>query len=60
MINFGNEMDKNKRRKINEILSTVNKAKNKGLRTNVHGTEITLDNTEKLTERLGQWNIKLA
>ena len=53
-------MDKNKRRKINQIPSTVNKAKNKGLRTNVNGTEITLDNTEKLTERLRQWNIKLA
>ena len=32
-------------KRFNEILSTVTKAKNDGLRTNVDGREITLDNT---------------
>ena len=39
--------------RFNEILSTVNKAKNQGLRTNVNGSEITLDNTEGLLKDLG-------
>ena len=36
-----------------EILSTVTKAKNEGLRTNADGREITLDNTESLPKDLG-------
>ena len=39
--------------RFNEILSTVTKAKNKGLKTNVDGREITLDNTENLLKDLG-------
>ena len=39
--------------KFNEILSTVTKAKNKELRTNIDGKEITLDSTEKLLKVLG-------
>ena len=46
-------MGKSKRKKINGILSTVTKAKNEGLRTNVDGREITLDNTKKLLKDLG-------
>ena len=46
-------MGKSKRKKINGILSTVAKAKNEGLRTNVDGREITLDNTKKLLKDLG-------
>ena len=46
-------MGKSKRNKINGILSTVAKAKNEGLRTNVDGREITLDNTKKLLKDLG-------
>ena len=38
---------------FNEILSTVTKAKNKGLRVNVYGREITLNNTENLLKDLG-------
>ena len=40
-------------KRFNEILSTVTKAKNDGLRTNVDGREITLDNTESLLKDLG-------
>ena len=40
-------------KRFNEILSTVTKAKNKGLRTNVDGREITLDKTESLIKHLG-------
>ena len=40
-------------KRFNEILSTVTKAKNEGLRTNVDGREITLDNTESLLKDLG-------
>ena len=36
------------KKRFNEILSTVTKAKNEGLRTNVDGREITLHNTESL------------
>ena len=39
--------------RFNEILSTIIKAKNEGLRTNVDGREITLDNTEILLKDLG-------
>ena len=39
--------------RFNEILSTVTKAKNEGLRTNVDGREIRLDNTEILLKDLG-------
>ena len=39
--------------RFNEILSTVTKAKNEGLKTNVDGKEITLDNTENLLKDLG-------
>ena len=38
---------------FNEILSTVTKAKNKWLRVNVYGREITLNNTENLLKDLG-------
>ena len=38
---------------FNEILSTVTKAKNEGLRINVDGRRITLDNTESLPKVLG-------
>ena len=34
--------------RFNEILSTITKAKNDGLKTNVDGREITLDNAESL------------
>ena len=40
-------------KRFNEILSTVTKAKNEGLRTNVDGREITLDNSESLVKDLG-------
>ena len=40
-------------KRFNEILSTVAKAKSKGLRTNVDGREITLDNVESLLKDLG-------
>ena len=39
--------------RFNEIQSTVTKAKNEGLKTNVDGIEITLDNTENLLKELG-------
>ena len=39
--------------RFNEILSTVTKAKNEGLKTSVDGREITLDNTERLLKDLG-------
>ena len=39
--------------KFNEILSTVTNAKNKELRTNIDGKEITLDSTERLLKDLG-------
>ena len=41
------------KKRYNEILSTVTKANNEGLRRNVDGTEITLDNTESLLKDLG-------
>ena len=41
------------KKKFNEILSTVTKAKNEGLRANVDGREITLNNTESLLKDLG-------
>ena len=37
---------------FSKILSTVTKAKNEGLRTNVDGKEITLNNTESLLKDL--------
>ena len=40
-------------KRFNEILSTVTKAKNEGLRTYVNGREITLDKTESLLKDLG-------
>ena len=40
-------------KRFNEILSTVTKAKNEGLRTNVDGRKITLDNAESLLKDLG-------
>ena len=40
-------------KKFNKILRTVTKAKNRGLKTNVDGREITLDNTERLLKDLG-------
>ena len=41
-------------KRFNKILSTVTEAKNEGLRTNVDGREITLDNTESLLKHLGK------
>ena len=41
------------KKRFNEILSTVTKAKNDGLRTNVDRKEITLNNTESLLKDLG-------
>ena len=46
-------MGKSIHKKFNEIMSTVIKAKNKGLRINVDGKEITLDNTESSLKDLG-------
>ena len=46
-------MGKSIQKKFDKILSTVTKAKNKGLRVNVDGKEITLDNTESLLKDLG-------
>ena len=40
-------------KRFTEILSTVTKAKNEGLRTNVDGREITLDKLEGLLKDLG-------
>ena len=39
--------------RFSEILSTVTKAKTEGLRTNIDGREITLDNKESLLKDLG-------
>ena len=39
--------------RFNEIVSTVTKGKNEGLKTNEEGREITLDNTENLLKDLG-------
>ena len=39
-------------KRFNEILSTNTKAKNEGLKTNVDGRKITLDNTESLLKDL--------
>ena len=36
------------KKRFYEILSTVTKTKNEGLRTNADGREITLDNTESV------------
>ena len=41
------------KKRFNEILSTVTKAKSEGQRTNVDEREITLDNTESLLKDLG-------
>ena len=41
------------KKRFNEMLSTVTRAKNQGLRTNVDGREITLDNTESLLKDIG-------
>ena len=41
------------KKKFNEILSTVTKAKSEGLRTNVDEREITLDDIESLLKVLG-------
>ena len=46
-------MGKSTHKKFNEIMSTVTKAKNKGLRINVDGKEIALDNTESSLKDLG-------
>ena len=43
--------------RFNEILTTVTEAKNKGLRTNVDGREITLDKTESLLKDVGSRKI---
>ena len=45
--------------KFNEILSTVTEAKNDGLKSNLDGREITLDNTENLLRDLGSGKIDI-
>ena len=42
---------------FNEILSIVTKAKNVGLKTNVDGREITLDNAERLPKGIANGKI---
>ena len=42
--------------RFNEILSTVTKAKNEGLKANVDEREITLDNVGSLLKDLGNWS----
>ena len=42
------------KKRFNQILSTVTKAKNEGLRIDVDRSEITLDNTESLLKDLGK------
>ena len=43
--------------RFNEILSTVTEAKNNGLKTNVDGREIKLDNDESLVKDIGSGKI---
>ena len=43
--------------RFNEILSTVTKAKNGGLKTNVDGRKITLDNVERLPKGIASRKI---
>ena len=43
--------------RFNEILSTVTRGKNEGLKTSVDGREITLDNTERSLKDLGNGKI---
>ena len=45
--------------RFNEILSTITKAKNVELKTNVDGREITLDNAESLLKREKQIEVSL-
>ena len=42
-----------KRKRFDEILSTITKAKNNGLKTSVDGRKITLDNAESLPKCIG-------
>ena len=42
-----------KRKRFNEILSTITKATNNGLKTSVDGREITVDNAESLPKCIG-------
>ena len=44
----------------NEILSTITKGKNDGLKTNVDGREIPLDNAESLLKGITSGKIKLS
>ena len=46
-----------KRKRFDEILSTITKAKNNGLKTSVDGRKITLDNAESLPKCIGSWKI---
>ena len=46
-------MGKSKWRKILWKVSTVTKAKNEGLKTNLDGREITLDNSDYVLKDLG-------
>ena len=43
--------------RFNEILSTITEAKNDGLKTNVDGREIALDNAESLLKGIASWKI---
>ena len=44
-------------KRFNEILSTVTEAKNKGLKINVNGREIALDEAESLLKDVGSGKI---
>ena len=46
------------KQRFNEILSTVAEAKNNGLKINVDGREIALDNVESLLKFTRQWKNK--
>ena len=48
---------RSKQRRVNEILNVITKAKNYGLKTNVDGREITLDNAESLLKGIASGKI---
>ena len=50
-------MGRSKKGKFNEILNIITKAKNNGLKTNVDGREITLDNAESLLKGIAEGKI---
>ena len=50
-------MGRSKKGKFNEILNIITKARNNGLKTNVDGREITLDNAESLLKGIAKGKI---